>query len=89
VNRAIKAAVRRFYLATGTDAEKADRMARRYSGYSGRVGQILSAKEAGANDSDVAATTRHKSLQRPSARVGSQAIVGMLQFRRASAADDQ
>ena len=37
-------------------------MADRFSGHSGRVGFVVAAKEAGAADSDIAATTRHKSL---------------------------
>jgi hypothetical protein len=55
--------VRRYYIFTGTDAETAERLARRFSGHSGRVGLIVSAKEAGAGDSDVAALTRHRSLE--------------------------
>ena len=62
VNRAIKAAIARYYLATGTDAETAKRLSARYSGHSGRVGFVVAAKEAGAADSDIAATTRHASL---------------------------
>jgi hypothetical protein len=38
-------------------------MGTRYSGHSGRVGLVVAAKEAGAADSDIASTTRHKSLQ--------------------------
>ena len=63
VNRAVKAAVRRYYLSTGTDADTAERLAARFSGHSGRVGLIVASKEVGAADSDIAATTRHKSLQ--------------------------
>jgi hypothetical protein len=63
VNRAIKAALARYYVSTGVDAEKARRLAARYSGHSGRVGFVVAAKEAGAADTDIAATTRHKSLQ--------------------------
>ena len=63
VNRAVKAALRRYYVSTGTDDDVAERLARRFSGQSGRVGFVVAAKEAGAADSDVAATTRHKSLQ--------------------------
>lgn len=63
VNRAIKAALERYYLDTGTDAATAERLAGRYSGQSGRVGFVVAAKEAGAADSDIAATTRHRSLQ--------------------------
>jgi hypothetical protein len=63
VNRAIKAAIARYYLSTGAGADVAERLARRFSGHSGRVGFVVAAKEAGAADSDIAATTRHKSLQ--------------------------
>jgi hypothetical protein len=38
-------------------------LAERYSGHSGRVGFVVAAKEAGAADSDIASTTRHRSLQ--------------------------
>jgi len=62
VNRAIKAALARYYVSTGVDAKKARRLAAQYSGHSGRVGFVVSAKEAGAADTDIAATTRHKSL---------------------------
>jgi hypothetical protein len=61
--RAVKAAVRRYYLRTGTDAHTAERLAARFSGHSGRVGLIVASKDVGAADSDIAATTRHKSLQ--------------------------
>jgi integrase len=63
VNRAIKAALARYYVSTGVDDEKARRLASRYSGHSGRVGFVVAAKEAGAADSDIASTTRHRSLQ--------------------------
>jgi len=63
VNRAVKSAVRRYYLSTGTDADTAECLAARFSGHSGRVGLIVASKEVGAADSDIAATTRHKSLQ--------------------------
>jgi hypothetical protein len=63
VSRAIKAALARYYVSTGVDDEKARRLAARYSGHSGRVGFVVAAKEAGAADTDIAATTRHKSLQ--------------------------
>jgi integrase len=62
VNRAIKSALARYYELTGTDRETARRLAKRFSGHSGRVGFVVAAKEAGAADSDIAATTRHKSL---------------------------
>jgi len=62
INRAIKSALARYYEAMGTDQETARRLAGRYSGHSGRVGFVVAAKEAGAADSDIAATTRHKSL---------------------------
>jgi integrase len=62
VARAVKAAIARYYRSTGTDSDTADRLASRYSGHSGRVGFVVAAKEAGAADSDIAATTRHKSL---------------------------
>jgi integrase len=62
INRAIKSALGRYYETTGADRETARRLAGRYSGHSGRVGFVVAAKEAGAADSDIAATTRHKSL---------------------------
>jgi integrase len=63
VNRAIKAVLRRYYVSTGTDDDVAKRLAGRFSGHSGRVGFVVAAKEAGAADTDIAATTRHRSLQ--------------------------
>jgi integrase len=63
VNRAIKAAIARYYRTTGADVETAERLGARYSGHSGRVGFVVAAKETGAADSDIAATTRHASLQ--------------------------
>jgi site-specific recombinase XerC len=63
VNRAIKAALTRYYVSTGVDEETARRLAARYSGHSGRVGFVVAAKEAGAADSDIASTTRHRTLQ--------------------------
>jgi len=63
VNRTIKAALARFYRSTGADNPTARRLAARYSGHSGRVGFVVAAKEGGAGDSDIASTTRHKSLQ--------------------------
>jgi integrase len=63
VNRAIKSALERYYQSTGVPADKAERLASRFSGQSGRVGFVVAAKEAGAADTDIAATTRHRSLQ--------------------------
>jgi integrase len=63
VNRAVKAALVRYYLSTGVSADKAKRLAARFSGQSGRVGFVVAAKEAGAADTAIAATTRHTSLQ--------------------------
>jgi integrase len=63
LNRAIKSVIKRYYLATGAADDVAERLASRYSGHSGRVGFVVAAKEAGAADTDIAATTRHKSLQ--------------------------
>jgi hypothetical protein len=63
VDRAVKAALVRYYHRSGTDNTKARQLAARYSGHSGRVGFVVAAKEAGAADSDIAATTRHRSLQ--------------------------
>jgi integrase len=62
-NRAIKAALTRYYAATGADQATAARLAGKFSGHSGRVGFVVASKEAGASDSDVAATTRHRSLE--------------------------
>jgi len=63
VGRAVKAALVRCYVMSGVDKEKARQLAERYSGHSGRVGFVVAAKEAGAVDSDIASTTRHRSLQ--------------------------
>jgi site-specific recombinase XerC len=63
VNRAVKAALTRYYESTGASPDKARRLASRFSGQSGRVGFVVAAKEAGAADTAIAATTRHKSLQ--------------------------
>ena len=62
-NRAIKAGLARYYVATGADDATAARLAARFSGHSGRVGFVVASKEAGASDTDVAATTRHRSLE--------------------------
>jgi hypothetical protein len=62
-NRAIKAALARYCRTTGADRATTARLAARYSGHSGRVGFVVASKEAGANDTDVAATTRHRSLE--------------------------
>jgi integrase len=62
VHRAVKACVRRYHLATGADVATATQLAHRYSGHSGRVGFVVAAKEAGAADTDIAETSRHKSL---------------------------
>jgi site-specific recombinase XerC len=61
VNRAVKAALIRYYRSTGVSPDKAERLAGRFSGQSGRVGFVVAAKEAGAADTAIAATTRHKS----------------------------
>jgi integrase len=63
VSRAIKAAIKRYYLTNGTAEDIAERLASRFSGHSGRVGFVVAAKEASAADTAIAATTRHKSLQ--------------------------
>jgi len=63
VDRTIKAALARYYRSTGADDPTARPLAARYSGHSGRVGFVVAAKEGGAGDSDIASTTRHKSLQ--------------------------
>ena len=62
VSRAIKAAIKRYYLTTGTAEDVAERLASRFSGHLGRVGFVVAAKEAGAADTAIAATTRHQSL---------------------------
>ena len=59
---ALKAAIRRYYLSTGASDDVAQRLASRFSAHSGRVGFVVAAKEAGAADTDIAATTRHRSL---------------------------
>jgi hypothetical protein len=63
VSRAVKSALSRFYRSTGADDQTAWRLASRYSGHSGRVGFVVASKEAGASDSDIASTTRHKSIE--------------------------
>lgn len=59
---AVKAAVRRYHMAHGADRETAERLAAAFSGHSGRIGFVTAAKNAGAADTDIAATTRHKGL---------------------------
>jgi integrase len=67
VHRAVKAAMRRYYFAKlrseGLDKKsataEAQRMAKGFSGHSGRVGFVVTAKEKGAQDSDIMSTTRH------------------------------
>lgn len=71
-HRAVKAVMARYYLSTGCDDETAKRLASQFSGHSGRVGFVVAAKSAGAADSDVMATSRHKSPQMV-ARYGEQA----------------
>ncbi len=61
--RAIKSRMRAHYMAQGTDPETAQRLANAFSGHSGRVGLVVAAKEAGAADTDIAATTGHRSLE--------------------------
>jgi hypothetical protein len=63
VNRAVKAVIARYYRSTGVPPEKAERLAARFSGQSGRVDFVVAAKEAGGADTAIAATTRQKSLQ--------------------------
>lgn len=59
VNQAIKAVVYRYRMSEGDDRATAKAYAAKFSGHSGRVGFIQSAKDAGASDSAVMATTRH------------------------------
>ena len=59
---AVKAALQRHFLKSGLSPEDAKALAATYAGHSGRVGFVVSAKEANASDTDVAVTTRHKSL---------------------------
>ena len=54
----MKAALVRYYVASGVDKDKARQLAERYSGHSGRVGFVVAAKEAGAADSDIASTRK-------------------------------
>ena len=63
VCRAVKARMRKHYEAHGTDPATAQRLANAFSGHSGRVGLVVAAKEAGAADTDIAATSRHRSLE--------------------------
>jgi integrase len=44
VNRAIKSALARYYELTGTDRETARRLAKRFSGHSGRVGFVVAGR---------------------------------------------
>jgi hypothetical protein len=45
------------------DVGSGEWLAGRFSGQSGRVGFVVAAKQAGAADTAIAATRRHKSLQ--------------------------
>jgi integrase len=63
ISRAVRAAVYRHHVAQGTPEAKARELSKGYSGHSGRVGFIVSAAEAGAPDSAIAKTTRHKSME--------------------------
>jgi hypothetical protein len=47
----------------GVDRLTAKKLAAKFSGHSGRVGFVTAAKKAGASDTDIAVTTRHKSLE--------------------------
>lgn len=60
---AVKSAVRRYHQCNGVDRLTATKLAAKFSGHSGRVGFVTAAKNAGAADTDIAATTRHKSLE--------------------------
>jgi len=60
---AVKSAVRRYHQGNGVDRLTATKLAAKFSGHSGRVGFVTAAKNAGAADTDIAATTRHKSLE--------------------------
>jgi integrase len=62
ISNAVKNRVYRYLLSVGTDEATSARLAAAYSGHSGRVGFVTAAKNAGANDSDIATTTRHRSL---------------------------
>ena len=59
INTSLKSVLTRHGAAVGLTADEIAG----FSGHSGRVGFIVTAKEAGAEDSDVAETTRHKSLE--------------------------
>ena len=60
INRALQVSVERYFLAIGTPLERARELAKDFSGHSGRVGFVVSAKENGAQDTDIQLTTRHK-----------------------------
>lgn len=59
--RAVRGAVARFHRNRGLSAGEATALAAQFSGHSGRMGLVVSAKEAGVSDSDIARTTRHVS----------------------------
>ena len=63
ISRAIRAAVCRYYIGIGTPLARAKELAAQYSGHSGRIGFIVSAKERGAPDTSIASVTRHKSME--------------------------
>ena len=72
IARIVKNAVLRHLVVTGTPLDQAIEIAATFSGHSGRIGLVVSAKEAGASDSAIASATRHKNLAMV-ARYGEQA----------------
>jgi site-specific recombinase XerC len=61
INRAVKAAMTRVFVRMGHLPVASKALGDRFTGHSGRIGFVVSAKDAGADDSDVMATTRHRS----------------------------
>lgn len=60
--QSVRAVMRDYYRQMGKDLTTAKRLANEFTSHSGRVGFVTTAKECGAADSDVAATTLHESM---------------------------
>ncbi len=72
VSRAVRSVMQSYYKSIGKDDETATRLAKEFTSHSGRVGFVVTAKESGAADSDIASTTLHASMNMI-ARYGEQA----------------
>lgn len=57
IHNALRAAITRYYIAQGTDPEEAREYAKKFGGHSGRVGFVVTAKEAGAPNASIQART--------------------------------